>query len=77
MTKDLGTQAKSPKVSLYANPAFTKMTAAQKAYYDTLMEVKQDMDKLLPRHRINPYLTPQIRKDYLEVMKSAESIGDF
>lgn len=52
-----------PKLSLYANKNFQKgWSQAQIDYYNGLMEIKEEMDELLPANRTHKYLAPQVRR---------------
>lgn len=41
-----------------------------------MIAVKKEADSMLPENKINPYLLPQIRKDFLEVLKSSKNAKD-
>lgn len=65
-----------PSMEKYANKAYQNLTPAQKTYYDFMIGLKEKLDKLLPDNKIDKYLMPQTRKDYLERMKKAGSIRE-
>lgn len=65
-----------PSKAKYANKAYQNLTPAQKTYYDYMIGLKEKLDKLLPDNKIDKYLMPQTRKDYLERMKKAGSIRE-
>lgn len=63
-----------PNKEIYGNKAFENLAPAQREYYDFIIETKQRLDKLLPDNRVSSFLTPQMRKDFLERVKQAGSL---
>lgn len=66
----------------YKNPAFADIqnNKAKKAFYDTIVKIKDEMDNLLPEQYASGNLAPQLRKDFIERLKSiktAEDLGKF
>ena len=59
-----------PLLSKYANPAFNNLTAQQKQYYDQMMKKRDEMFVGLNAHFRYTNLAPQIRKDWLERLKT-------
>lgn len=55
----------------YKNKVYTDIqsNSLKKQYYDTVVNIKKEQDKYLPDSIIDPYLAPQIRKDFLERAK--------
>lgn len=53
---------------------YVRLDNAQKKYYDAVMEIKHDLDSMLPnnmRHLLN---APKIRKDFIERLEGDESL---
>lgn len=67
---------KQPKKSIYGNKDFENLTPAQREYYDEVMEIKEELDEMLPPSKIERYNIVAIRKDFLERVKSAKSFKD-
>lgn len=63
-----------PKMSLYANHNFSKLSAAQKEYYDTIMNIKSKLDSYLPDKYTRLNNAVKIRKDLLERVKSSDGV---
>ena len=58
--------------SKYDNPAFAKLNKAQRDYHAFIMNTKKELDAALPtKHNIN--LAPQIRKDFIDRVKSSKN----
>lgn len=63
-----------PKKSMYRNPLFNNLSAAQKKYYDTVISLKEELDK--PFNLMTSTLNaPKIRKDLVERVKQSRSVG--
>lgn len=58
--------------SKYDNPAFARLNKAQKDYHSFIMESKKEFDAVLPTKQ-NVNLAPQIRKDFLDRVKSSKN----
>ena len=65
---------KQPKLSIYGNPQYTSMNAAQKKYYDTILNIKSRLDAYLPERATYLTNSVKIRKDLLERVKSSDSV---
>lgn len=65
---------KQPKLSIYGNPQYTNMNAAQKKYYDTILNIKSKLDSYLPERATYLTNSVKIRKDLLERVKSSDSV---
>lgn len=63
-----------PKLSIYANEAFSNLNEAQLEYYNTIMEIKKELDEKLPPNRTKPLGIITIRKDLLERLKASGNI---
>ena len=69
-----------PKRSMYYTNRLEKLTAAQRKYYDRMLELKQRLTSALPARYSSTYRAVQIREDYLETLgnssikQSAKSI---
>jgi hypothetical protein len=62
-----------PARSRFSNPVFQSMNDAQRKYYNAVMEAKKKLDLQLPSTYRNQYLAPQIRKDFIERLKEANT----
>ena len=57
-----------PRMEIYGNPNFQKgWSQAQKDYYEALMQMKMEMDTLLPGTMHSLYLAPQVRKSVTQM----------
>ena len=65
---------KQPKLSIYGNPQYQRLTPAQKEYYDTVMNIKSELDSYLPEKYTTLTNAVKIRKDLLERVKSSDSV---
>ena len=63
-----------PKMSLYANQAFSKLSEAQREYYNTVMDIKSKLDSYLPDKYTKLNNAVKIRKDLLERVKASDGI---
>lgn len=63
-----------PKKSIYRNTQYENMNAAQKEFYKTIMDIKQELDSYLPENYTTLTNTIKIRKDLLERVKSSDGI---
>lgn len=65
---------KQPKLSIYGNPQYQRLTPAQKEYYDTVMNIKSELDSYLPERYTTLTNAVKIRKDLFERVKSSDSV---
>lgn len=65
---------KIPKLSIYGNKAFQNLNAAQKEYYDKIMEIKSKLDSYLPDKYTTLTNAVKIRKDLLERVKASNGV---
>lgn len=65
---------KVPKMSIYGNKQYQKLNAAQKEYYDTVMNIKSQLDSYLPEKYTTLTNAVKIRKDLLERVKSSDGV---
>lgn len=65
---------KVPKMSIYGNKQYQRLNAAQKEYYDTVMNIKSQLDSYLPEKYTTLTNAVKIRKDLLERVKSSEGV---
>ena len=63
-----------PKKSIYESTEYKNLNAAQKEYYNTIMEIKADLDAMLPTNYTKLNSAIKIRKDLLERVKSSDGI---
>lgn len=65
---------KVPKMSIYGNKQYQRLNAAQKEYYDTVMNIKSQLDSYLPGKYTTLTNAVKIRKDLLERVKSSDGV---
>lgn len=65
---------KVPKLSIYGNKVFQNLNAAQKRYYDEVMEIKSKLDSYLPDKYTTLTNAVKIRKDLLERVKASDGV---
>ena len=65
---------KVPKMSIYGNKQYQRLNAAQKEYYDTVMNIKSQLDSYLPEKYTTLTNAVKIRKDLLERVKSSDDV---
>lgn len=63
-----------PKMSIYESMEFRRLNAAQREYYNTVMDIKAKLDELLPANYTKLSNAVKIRKDLLERVKSSDSV---
>lgn len=63
-----------PKMSIYGNKQYQNLNAAQKEYYDKVMDIKARLDDNLPIGVTSLYNAVKIRKDLLERVKASEDV---
>lgn len=62
-----------PKLSIYGNPEFNRMTSAQKTFYEEVMKIKEEADSKLPTNYTTLYNTIKIRKNLIERLKTSKN----
>lgn len=65
---------KQPRLSIYGNPQYIGLNAAQRKYYDTILDIKSRLDSYLPERATYLTNSVKIRKDLLERVKSSDSV---
>ena len=65
---------RQPKMSIYASMEYRKLNKAQKEYYNTIMDIKDKLDALLPDKYTKLTNAVAIRKDLLERVKSSDGV---
>lgn len=63
-----------PKKSIYGSKAYQNMNSAQKEFYDTVMEIKAQLDSYLPEDYTSLTNAVKIRKDLVERVKSSNDV---
>lgn len=71
---DIVGDTRVPKLSIYGDPDFEKMTAPQRRFYDKVMEIKADLDSMLPEGVTSIDNAVQIRKDLVERIQNASGV---
>lgn len=61
-------------IDKYKNKDFANLSPAKREFYDTIMNIKGELDKLLPDNYTTENQAIQIRKDLIERVKSSSSI---
>ena len=61
-----------PKLSIYGNKQYTAIMSnpTEKKYYEGMMKIRKDLLKSLPEEIVNSMLMVQIRKDFIERIKT-------
>lgn len=52
------------------------MNEAQREFYNTIVNIKTELDSYLPDYKVSNYLAPQIRKDHIERLKDSKSFKE-
>lgn len=65
---------RQPRMSLYASDKFRSMNQAQREFYDTIMEIKAELDSYLPEKYTTLTNAVKIRKDLIERVKQSDSV---
>lgn len=66
---------KRPKLSMYESKEFKALNSAQREFYNSIMEIKADLDALLPENYTTLNSAVKIRKDLLERIKSSSDVS--
>ena len=66
-----GTNQRFPKLSKYGKKENFRANwdAAQNQYYDTMMQIKAEIDSMLPAYAQQLYRPPQLRASWLDIIK--------
>ena len=67
-------RVRRPKMSLYGSKEFSKLSTAQREYYDTIMGIKAQLDSYLPEKYTTLTNAVKIRKDLLERVKASNGV---
>jgi DNA-binding transcriptional MerR regulator len=51
--------------------AFPQLTAAQREYYTTMMQIKGELGTLLPNYAQRQYMPPQVRRSFIDAIGAA------
>lgn len=65
---DSGRKENLPKKSLYGTDSISKLSPAQREYYDTMVGLKATLDSLIPVRFANTFNAVQIRNDVTEAV---------
>lgn len=65
---------KVPRMSIYGNKQYQRLNKAQKEYYDTVMNIKSQLDSYLPEKYTTLTNAVKIRKDLLEKVKASNNV---
>lgn len=69
-----GYSERMPKKSMYSSDALSKLTEAQKEYYDAVMDIKSKLDRLLPQNRVHRDRAIQKRIDSRDAILQGKNI---
>lgn len=69
-----GVKHKTGKYISNKSKAYAKLTPAQKKFYDTMMDIKEEADKRLPDSLVSKYKMVMLRKYTLEKVKSSPDV---
>jgi hypothetical protein len=64
-----------PRRSIYNSNSFNSLNAAQKEFYNTIINMKEMFDNFLPEGVTDTYNSPKVRKDFLERMLKSGGIS--
>ena len=67
---------RKPKQSIYVSERFRNLNQAQREFYDTIMEIKTELDSFLPDKYTTLLNTVKIRKDLVERVKSSGGVKE-
>ena len=67
---------RKPKQSIYVSERFKNLNQAQREFYDTIMEIKTELDSFLPDKYTTLLNTVKIRKDLVERVKSSGGVKE-
>ena len=67
---------RKPKQSIYVSERFKNLNQAQREFYDTIMEIKTELDSFLPDKYTTLLNTVKIRKDLIERVKSSGGVKE-
>ena len=67
---------RKPKQSIYVSERFRNLNQAQREFYDTIMEIKTELDSFLPDKYTTLLNTVKIRKDLIERVKSSGGVKE-
>lgn len=65
---------KVPRMSIYGNKQYQRLNKAQKEYYDTVMNIKSQLDSYLSEKYTTLTNAVKIRKDLLERVKASNNV---
>ena len=74
-TEKSKTGERMPKQSLYPSNDYNNLTSAQKEYLDAILEIKTEMDNLIPRGRAQKYRAPQKKISASEAILTKGNVG--
>lgn len=64
------------KTAMEEDKQFLALSSAQREYYDEWIDIKQELELLLPENVRNTYVAPQIRKQFVERVKNSSSFKE-
>lgn len=67
---------RKPRQSIYGNSKFNSLNQAQREFYDTIMQIKTELDSFLPDKYTTLLNTVKIRKDLIERVKASGSVKE-
>lgn len=65
-----------PNSSYRKQNPYDNLNAAQKEYYDTMMQIKGEMGSLVPEIAQHHYRPPQLRRNMIDAMSKARNAKD-
>lgn len=69
-------ETRIPDPAKYTTQAYKNLNQAQKNFYETIMEIKKELDSYLPDNYTTLHNTIKIRKNLLERIKSSDSVKE-
>lgn len=67
---------RTPRMSLYVTHEYNGLSAAQRKFFDEVMDIKEELDNYLPPHYTELKNAPKIRKSVVERAKGMKGVKD-
>lgn len=74
--KDLAVWEANHPVTSFVNSEYSRLSEAQKEYYETYMRLKKEIEAKLPKGKRDLYRAVNVRKDFIERLSSSGSISE-
>lgn len=74
--KDLAVWEANHPVASFVNSEYSRLSEAQKEYYETYMRLKKEIEAKLPKGKRDLYRAVNVRKDFIERLSNSGSISE-